>query len=122
MSYKPNWKLEGDYFEACNCDIVCSSSFLGSHVQDECDVVGAWHVQRGHYDNTSFDRLNVVAVFHSPGNMFSGPKWKAALYLDDRASMFKDKLELVLRIGVFGVFLGHGVFALEGKQKFVEMM
>jgi hypothetical protein len=66
--------------------------------------------------------LNVVAVFHSPGNMFSGPKWKAALYLDDRASMFKDKLELVLRIGVFGVFLGHGVFALEGKQKFVEMM
>ncbi len=36
--------------------------------------------------------------------------------------MFKDKLELVLRIGVFGVFLGHGVFALEGKQKFVEMI
>jgi predicted permease len=35
--------------------------------------------------------------------------------------LLKDKLELVLRIGVFGVFLGHGVFALEGKQKFVEM-
>ena len=37
------------------------------------------------------------------------------------ASLLKDKLELVLRIGVFGVFLGHGIFALEGKQKFVEM-
>jgi hypothetical protein len=35
--------------------------------------------------------------------------------------LLKDKLELVLRIGVFGIFLGHGVFALEGKQKFVEM-
>jgi hypothetical protein len=36
--------------------------------------------------------------------------------------LLKDKLELVLRIGVFGVFLGHGVFALEGKQKFAEMI
>lgn len=38
------------------------------------------------------------------------------------ASMLKDKLELVLRIGVFGVFLGHGIFALQGKQRFVEMI
>lgn len=36
--------------------------------------------------------------------------------------LLKDKLELVLRIGVFGAFLGHGIFALEGKQKFVEMI
>ena len=32
------------------------------------------------------------------------------------------RLELVLRLGFFGVFLGHGVFALEGKQRFVEMI
>jgi hypothetical protein len=37
-------------------------------------------------------------------------------------TLLKDKLELVLRLGVFGVFLGHGIFALEGKQKFVEMI
>jgi len=36
--------------------------------------------------------------------------------------LLKDKLDLVLRIGVFGVFLGHGIFALEGKQTFVEMI
>jgi hypothetical protein len=23
------------------------------------------------------------ALFNSPGNMFTGPKWKAALYIDD---------------------------------------
>ncbi|HKY55565.1 MAG TPA: hypothetical protein VJM08_14715 [Anaerolineales bacterium] len=27
-----------------------------------------------------------------------------------------------MRIGIFGVFLGHGIFALEGKQRFVEMI
>lgn len=37
-------------------------------------------------------------------------------------NLLKDKLELVLRIGVFGTFLGHGIFALEGKQRFVEMV
>jgi hypothetical protein len=37
-------------------------------------------------------------------------------------SVFKDKLEWVLRIGVFGVFLGQGIFALQGKQQFVEMI
>lgn len=38
------------------------------------------------FDSTPLDGLNVVAVFHTPGNMFTGPKWKAALYLDDSAN------------------------------------
>ena len=29
------------------------------------------------------------------------------------------KVELILRIGVFGTFLGHGVFALLGKQSWI---
>ena len=37
-------------------------------------------------------------------------------------SLLRDKIELVLRIGVFGAFLGHGIFALEGKQRFIEMV
>jgi hypothetical protein len=37
------------------------------------------------------------------------------------SSLLKDKIELVLRVGVFGVFLGHGIFAIEGKQRFIEM-
>ena len=36
--------------------------------------------------------------------------------------LLRDKIELVLRVGVFGAFLGHGVFALEAKQRFIEMM
>ena len=28
----------------------------------------------------------MAGVFHTPGNMFTGPKWKAALYLDEHAS------------------------------------
>ena len=30
------------------------------------------------------------------------------------------KIEWILRISVFGTFLGHGVFALQGKEKWVQ--
>ena len=60
--------------------------FLGDPDQGECDVIVAWHIQTGHFDKTPLDGLSVVAVFHAPGNMFTGPKWNAALYLDEKAS------------------------------------
>ena len=37
-------------------------------------------------------------------------------------TLFGDRVQLILRIGVFGVFLGHSIFALQGKQTFVEMI
>ena len=32
------------------------------------------------------------------------------------------KAEWILRIGVFGTFLGHGIFALQLKPRFIEML
>jgi hypothetical protein len=105
-----NWRLEGDYFEACNCDTVCPCVYLGDPDQGECDAIVAWHIQKGHFENTSLEGLNVVAVFHTPGNMFTGPKWKAALYLDEKAN--KEQADALGKIfsgqagGFFGVVAG----------------
>ena len=105
-----NWRLEGDYFEACNCDTICPCVFLGNPDQGECDVTIAWHIDKGHFDNTSLDELNVVGVFHTPGNMWTGPKWKAALYLDERAT--KEQVDALGTIysgragGFFGIISG----------------
>lgn len=81
-----SWRLEGDYFEACNCDVLCPCVFLGNPDNGECDVTVAWHINKGHFGKTSLDGLSAVGVFHTPGNMFTGPKWKAALYLDEKAN------------------------------------
>ncbi len=81
-----NWRLEGDYFEACNCDVLCPCLFLANPDNGECDVTVAWHITKGHFNKTSLGDLSVVGVFHTPGNMFTGPKWKAALYLDEQAN------------------------------------
>ena len=32
------------------------------------------------------------------------------------------KAEWILRIGIFGTFLGHGIFALQLKPRFIEML
>ena len=84
-----SWKLEGDYFEGCNCDSICPCIFKGDPDEGSCNVTCAWHIQKGSYDNNNkinLDGLNVVALFHTPGNMLTGPKWKAALYIDERAN------------------------------------
>jgi hypothetical protein len=87
MSPKIEWKAEGDYFEACNCRSVCLCNlYWGDPDEGECKVSVAWHIDKGHYGSTTLDGLNVVGAFYAPGNMATGPKWQAALYLDERAT------------------------------------
>ena len=61
-----------------------------------CDVIPSWHINRGTFDNTILDDLNVVAFFHAPGNMLTGPKWKVAMYIDQRATA--EQLDAITRI------------------------
>lgn len=85
-SQKILWKIDGDYFEGCNCDSICPCIFSGDPDEGECHLICAWHIQKGDYGNVRLDNLNAVAMFNAPGNMVTGPKWKAALYIDDKAS------------------------------------
>jgi len=131
-----SWKLEGDYFEACNCDVVCPCVYLGDPDYGECDVIIAWHIVKGRFNDTNLDGLNAIAVFHAPGNLFTGPKWKAAIYLDERAT--KDQTDALGRIysgqagGFFAVIAGFigelaGVrsvpirFEVDGKRRTLEV-
>ena len=94
MTTSVKWNLEGDYFEGCNCDSICPCIFKGDPDEGYCNVTVAWHIQKGNYDadgnnnnnKINLDGLNVVALFHTPGNMLTGPKWNAAMYIDERAT------------------------------------
>lgn len=59
---------------------------MGDPDDGNCQATIAWHIQNGHYDQTKLDGLNIVWVLYAPGNMFTGPKMKMALYLDELAS------------------------------------
>ncbi|HEY5538952.1 MAG TPA: DUF1326 domain-containing protein [Thermoplasmata archaeon] len=79
------WNLSGSYFEACNCEVACPCVFLSAPSSGECNLLLAWHIEKGHLGDLQLDGLNVALAVHSPGPM-TRVKWDVALYLDERAS------------------------------------
>jgi hypothetical protein len=80
-----SWQLKGTYFETCNCNVACPCVFLSAPSEGECRVLVAWHVDEGKDDEVDLGGLNVAMAIHSPGHMMQ-TKWRAALYLDERAN------------------------------------
>lgn len=85
MNTTNNWKLQGSYFEACNCESACPCVWLQPPSEGNCKLLVAWHIDEGHLNGEKLDDLNVVLACFSPGNMKEG-NWQAALYIDERAS------------------------------------
>jgi hypothetical protein len=99
------WRLEGDYFDGCNCKSICPCIFALDPTEGNCKGLAAWHIEKGHFTNGTTDgrnsnsnnnnkknnsinlaNLNIILAVHAPGHMFTGPKWKIAVYLDERAN------------------------------------
>ena len=85
-----SWKVNGTYFESCNCATACPCVFLSTPTEGNCTVLLAWHIERGKFGATSLDGLNAALVAHTPGHMMK-TKWKVALYLDQRANAEQQK-------------------------------
>jgi hypothetical protein len=115
----PDWRLEGDYFDGCNCKSICPCIFALDPTEGDCKGLAAWHIEKGHFTNwTNSDmnsntsnnsinlaNLNIILAVHAPGHMFTGPKWKIALYLDERANNDqKDALTKIFTGQVGGEF------------------
>lgn len=80
-----SWKLDGTYFESCNCETACPCVFLSPPTQGHCNVMLGWHIDKGESDGISLDGLNVAMAVQSPGKMHE-VKWTIALYTDSKAS------------------------------------
>ena len=81
------WQLAGEYFEACNCDLICPCLVQAPPTRGRCDAALAFHITAGTYGQTSLNGRTTVLVvsFPGPGKMRDGD-WTAALYVDDQAS------------------------------------
>ena len=70
-----SWKLEGEYFESCNCELLCPCLLTQAKArptEGHCDVVLAFHINRGSYGKTDLSGLNAVQAFTTPGPMSQG--------------------------------------------------
>src|SRR6516162_1675367 len=82
---EPNWSLSGSYFEACSCEVVCPCIFESAPSHGDCSVLYAWHIEKGQWNGSVLDGLNVALAAYAGGHM-QQVKWLASLYLDERAT------------------------------------
>ena len=83
---RPLWTLAGEYFESCNCEILCPCLLLGGRpTEGHCDVVLAFHIEKGTYGDVDLSGLNTVQALTTPGVMSAG-RGTLAVYVDDRAA------------------------------------
>ena len=90
MAGQTKWHLSGDYFENCNCDVVCpclvspAAPLTARPSQGVCNLALVFHVDKGSYGAVSLAGLNVAVVTHIPGPMADG-NWTLGAYIDERA-------------------------------------
>ena len=105
-----SWSVEGTYFENCNCDFACPclvTSFAAPATQDRCNLVLAYHIQRGQIDGVDVSGHSVAVVADAPAKMLDG-NWRVGLMIDDKASKEQaDKLA-----GVFSGQMGGPMASL----------
>ena len=83
-----DWSLDGELILNCNCTVFCPCVVsLGSHDPTEgyCQTWLGIRIDSGSYDGEDLGGLNVAMLIEIPGKMARG-NWKAAAFIDDRAS------------------------------------
>lgn len=69
-----NWHLQGDYFENCNCTVLCPCIHdpRNAPTDGHCDVALAFHIESGRFNETTLDGLNFILAAWTPGVMGDG--------------------------------------------------
>ena len=137
----PSWSIAGEYFENCNCAVVCpclfstSAPFAAMPTEGACEVPFVFHIDRGNYGDVPLDGLNAVVIVRTPGPMIEG-NWTAALYVDERADVRQRAALQAIFTGQAGGVMGTfaplitevlGVkavpitYRVEGKRRSVEI-
>jgi hypothetical protein len=105
------WQISGDYFENCNCDVLCpclaspSAPLTAKPTQGACEVAFGFHVESGSYGEVRLDGLNAAMIARTPGPMAEG-NWTVALYVDERGNAAQREALQAIFSGAAGGVMG----------------
>jgi hypothetical protein len=87
MADVPRWRVTGDWFDTCNCNVPCPCTFAQPPTTGYCEGVLSWHIRTGHFGDVRLDGLNIIALGSFNGNIWDGQtKSTMAIFLDERAN------------------------------------
>lgn len=84
----PDWKIEGQYMETCNCTYLCPCIFTNmtaTPTEGDCKAAIAMRIDSGQKDGVDLNGLSFIVLLHSPKEMIAGDI-TVGLIIDDAAS------------------------------------
>jgi len=82
------WRIEGDYFETCNCDFFCPclpSNMAAPPTKGNCLFALVFNIAKGEHAGTQLDGLSFAVIGHTPDVMGKG-NGSVGLIVDEKAS------------------------------------
>jgi hypothetical protein len=82
------WRLEGTYFENCNCDMVCpctTSALTMPADAERCPLILVFHIDSGEIEGADVSGLTVAVLVDAPQMMADG-NWRVGMFMDEAAS------------------------------------
>jgi hypothetical protein len=95
------YDVEGRLLEVCTCMSVCPCWIGNDPDGGTCESALAWRVDSGHIEGLDVSDLSLALSVHMPGNALAGG-WKAAVFVDDRATDAQQDALLKLFTGQLG--------------------
>lgn len=105
---KNDWHIEGDYVEACNCDVACQCPWLESPEEGTCTASLVWRIRDGQYGDVDVSGLGVGLLISTEEGVMFAPDtgWNVVLLVDETAD---EKQRAALEEIYFG--RAGGIFA-----------
>jgi hypothetical protein len=94
------YDIEGRLLEVCSCNVLCPCWVGEDPDGGTCDSALAWRVDRGTIDGLDVADLTIALSVHIPGNVLTPRSWKAAVFVDERATPEQEQ-------ALLGVFTGQ---------------
>lgn len=83
-----NWRIEGQYFETCNCRFICpciSSNLTATPTEGDCKAAITMRIDKGQKDGVVLDGLAFIVLLYAPKAMIEG-NMTVGLIIDERAT------------------------------------
>jgi hypothetical protein len=85
MNTVPEWRLAGDWFDICSCNIPCPCEFAQAPTNNACQGMLVWHIRQGYFGDIRLDGFNLLALAAFEGNLWAGAKARMGLFIDENA-------------------------------------
>jgi hypothetical protein len=95
------YEIEGRLLEVCSCNVLCPCWVGEDPDGGTCDSSLAWRVDRGTIEGVDVTGLTLALSVFIPGNVLAGD-WRAAVYVDDRATPAQQDALLKVFTGQLG--------------------